>query len=100
MVAVAAEVGDVDELREKVPSRERRLRHEPDPPAEQLAAEPELRTRWSDDALHLDESVPGVDGVMIERALQREVMRSGRDRPSRQQNRPSSTDAAAREPGP
>ncbi len=73
LVALAAEVGDVDGLRDEIRALQKRLRDEPDPSAEdsEPTSEPELRTWWADDSLHLAGSVPGSDGVMVEKALQR-----------------------------
>lgn len=72
MLDIAAEHPDLEELRREL--------IEVSPPA--AAPEdglPRLTTDWRDDALHLRGIVPGVDGVMVERALLRIAEKAPKD---------------------
>ena len=75
LLELARECPDVDDLRSEIADREQRGEEQASEPAK----EPRVLTSWRGDALHLRGTVPGVDGVMVEKALLRLAEKTPKD---------------------
>ena len=75
---------DLEELRREVKELERQAADTEEPEREPLWVDraPRARTWWRDDVLHIEGTVPGADGVLVETALLRLAAKAPRDEQS------------------
>lgn len=82
LLEVVGEIGDADALRDEIRVWERQANAAAEEEPQDLPAGPVLDTSWRDDRLELQGSIPGADGLIVEKALLRLAEQAPKDEAS------------------